>query len=227
MAQLDSAIAHFGHGAPLWVALMLAFALGLRHATDPDHLAAVTTLVASDNKDGPRAAGRLGLAWGLGHALALFALGAPAIVLRPYLPAAAQHGAEVFVGAVIVFLAIRLLRRWRQGRYRARHSHRPVARSRPVAFTIGLLHGFGGSAGASVLVLANFTSRPAAVGALALLAIATAFSMTVLSTGFGLALVRFPAPTSLNGVVPLLGVLSLAFGAWYGFTALGLIPLSL
>lgn len=227
MTQLDSELARLGHGAPLWVALVLAFVLGLRHATDPDHLAAVTTLVASDHKDGTRAAGCLGLAWGLGHALVLFILGAPAILVRPYLPAAARHGAEVLVGAVIVFLALRLLRRWHQGRYCPGHSHRPVTRTRAGAFTIGLLHGFGGSAGASVLVLASITSRPAAVGALALLAIATAISMTALSTGFGLALVRFPARPSLDAVVPLFGVSSLAFGAWYGFTALGLIPLSL
>jgi len=82
LAHLDTAIAHLGHGAPFWVALILAFTLGLRHASDPDHLAVVTTLVASDNIDGPRAAGRLGFAWGLGHALTLFLLGAPAILLR-------------------------------------------------------------------------------------------------------------------------------------------------
>ena len=225
MTQLDSSIAHLAHGAPLWVALILAFALGLRHASDPDHLAAVTTLVASDNKDGPRAAGRLGFAWGLGHALTLFLLGAPAILLRSYLPATAQHAAEALVGAVIVVLAIRLLKRWHQGRFRTRHSHSLVTRSRTGAFSIDLLHGFGGSAGASVLVLSSVASRPAAVGALALLAIAAALSMTALSTGFGLALVRFPTRPSFSAAVPILGASSLAFGAWYGLTALGLIPL--
>ena len=50
-------------GAPLLVALLIAFALGLRHASDPDHLVAVTSLVASDNGD-VRGATRLGAWWG-------------------------------------------------------------------------------------------------------------------------------------------------------------------
>ena len=42
--------------------------LGLRHATDPDHLAAVTSLVAGGRERATRAAAKLGLCWGLGHA---------------------------------------------------------------------------------------------------------------------------------------------------------------
>ena len=54
-----------GHG-PL-VVLVLAFALGLRHAADPDHLVAVSTLVRHTRARAGRAAARLGAAWGLGH----------------------------------------------------------------------------------------------------------------------------------------------------------------
>ncbi|MFN8205772.1 MAG: hypothetical protein U0S48_24720, partial [Solirubrobacteraceae bacterium] len=68
METLDDAIAHLGAGGGLWLALLVAVLLGLRHATDPDHLTAVSTLVMSDPRDGSRRAGRLGLAWGLGHA---------------------------------------------------------------------------------------------------------------------------------------------------------------
>lgn len=225
MSQLDDYLARLAHGAPLWITFALALLLGLRHATDPDHLAAVTTLVASDRRNGSRAACRLGLAWGGGHALMLFALGAPAIIARPYLPQAAQHTAEAAVGAVIVTLATRLLLRWRRGHFRERHPHR--TRGPMGAFAIGLLHGFGGSAGAAVLLLATIASRPVAVAALAVLAAATAVSMTALSTGFGLALVRGPSRLTLNAAVPLLAGSSLAFGAWYGLTALSYLPSSL
>jgi hypothetical protein len=57
--------------------------LGLRHATHPDHLAAVTTLVAGGREE--RAAwraGELGLAWGLGHAATLFAFGVPILLFE-------------------------------------------------------------------------------------------------------------------------------------------------
>ena len=232
MSQLDHSIAGLAHGAPLWLVLVLALLLGLRHSTDPDHLTAVTTLVAADGHDGPRAASRLGLAWGLGHGLMLFGLGAPALLLRSYLPDAAQRGAETLVGGVVMLLALRLLKRWREGRFRRRAADpHGNAQNRQVrtplgAFAIGLLHGFGGSAGAAVLVLATVESRLIAVGALALLAIATALSMTALSTGFGLALVRFPASFAFNGAVAVLGVSSLTFGAWYALAALRLIPWS-
>jgi hypothetical protein len=232
VSQLDHSIAGLAHGAPLWLVLALAFLLGLRHATDPDHLTAVTTLVAADRRDGPRDASRLGLAWGLGHGLMLFGLGAPTLLLRSYLPDAAQRVAETLVGVVVMLLAARLLKRWREGRFRLRaddpHGNAQGRRIRtPLgAFAIGLLHGFGGSAGAAVLVLATVESPLIAVGALALLAIATALSMTALSTGFGLALVRFPASFAFSGAVAVLGVSSLTFGAWYALAALRLIPWS-
>jgi ABC-type nickel/cobalt efflux system permease component RcnA len=97
--------------------------LGLRHASDPDHLAAVSTMIASEPEDGTRRAGRLGLAWGLGHATTLALFGLPIVLFNAYLPDAAQRGAEALVGVVIMFLAGRLLVRWRRGHFHA-HPHR-------------------------------------------------------------------------------------------------------
>ena len=67
--------------------------LGLRHATDPDHLAAVTTLIASGRDRTKPLAARLGLLWGLGHATSLFAFGLPIVLFKAYLPEAVQQGA--------------------------------------------------------------------------------------------------------------------------------------
>ena len=75
MFGLDDQIAGLGAGEAFLVVAVIAILLGLRHATDPDHLTAVSTLVAGDRAD-TRGAGRLGLAWGLGHATTLFAFGA-------------------------------------------------------------------------------------------------------------------------------------------------------
>ena len=120
---LDDWIAELGQGEGLAVVVFVALLLGLRHASDPDHLAAVSTLIASDPEDGTRRAGRLGLAWGAGHAVTLAAFGLPIVLLQAYLPDTAQRAAEALVGLMIMFLAIRLLLRWRRGRFHV-HSHR-------------------------------------------------------------------------------------------------------
>ena len=123
MLGLDDRIAELAGGGGLAVVLAVALLLGLRHASDPDHLAAVSTLIASDPQDGTRRAGRLGLAWGGGHAFALAAFGLPIVLLGAYLPDTAQRAAEALVGLMIMFLAVRLLLRWRSGRFHV-HAHR-------------------------------------------------------------------------------------------------------
>ena len=91
-------------GAPLLVALAIAFVLGLRHASDPDHLVAVTSLVAADGGDARRAA-RLGAWWGVGHAICLVLVGLPMIAFKSELPGWLELAAERAVGVVIVLLA--------------------------------------------------------------------------------------------------------------------------
>ena len=81
MSGLDERIAHLGAGGSILLALAIALLLGLRHATDPDHLTAVSTLALSDDRRGARRAGLLGLAWGLGHATTLALLGLPLVLL--------------------------------------------------------------------------------------------------------------------------------------------------
>src|SRR5205814_5537648 len=111
-----------GHGA--LVVILLAFALGLRHASDPDHLVAVSTLVADARGRAARAAARLGAAWGLGHATTLLAFGLPVLLVRGYLPHVVEQSAEALIGAIIVVLAVRLLIRWRRGAYHVHlHAH--------------------------------------------------------------------------------------------------------
>src|SRR5437764_14429357 len=188
MFGLDTWIAHFSDGATLALVVVVAVVLGLRHATDPDHLAAVTTLVATGRDRAARTAGRLGLAWGAGHATSLFAFGLPIVLFKAYLPASVQRGAETTVGLLIVALAAWLLVRWRRGFFRTHeHGHGRARRARtPLqAFAIGLVHGMGGSAGVGVLLLAAIHDRLVAAAALAVFAACTALSMALLSTGGG------------------------------------------
>jgi hypothetical protein len=219
---LDSQLAHLSDGTTLLLVLAISALLGLRHASDPDHLAAVTTLVAADDNGRVRRAGRLGLTWGLGHSTSLFVFGVPIVLYRAYLPEAVQRAAETAVGLMIVGLAIWLLVRWRRGVFRS-HAH---ARTRgPVqAYAIGLVHGAGGSAGVGVLLLASIHGRALALGSLALFAVCTAVSMAVLSTGFGLTLGTQVARRFFNTLAPGLGLASAAFGVWYALGAQGVVP---
>ena len=246
MFGLDHWIAHFSDGATLLIVVGVAILLGLRHATDPDHLAAVTTLVASRKERSRRLAGALGFSWGLGHASSLFAFGMPIVLFKAYLPEDVQRGAETVIGAVIISLAVWLLVRWRRGllhlhlhehdsgrhahvhthRSGGDHPHQPSARLRsPLqAYGIGLVHGMGGSAGVGVLLLASIHDRMVAVAALALFAFFTAVSMALLSTGLGMTLTSAPLQRSFHRIAPALGLCSLVFGIWYSLGALDVAP---
>jgi len=128
---------------------------------------------------------------------------------------------------VIVYLALRLLVRWRHGEFRF-HAHPQThgARTRRGAFAIGLVHGMGGSSSVGVLILASARSTGLAVISLVVFAAFTVVSMTVVSRGFGLLLAsrRARARASLGAVAPALGGVSLAFGAWYATASWSLAP---
>lgn len=224
MFGLDERIASFSNGTTLLIVLGVSILLGLRHASDPDHLAAVTTLIASKRENAARRAARLGFTWGLGHASSLFAFGLPVVLYRAYLPAAVQRAAETTVGAMIVALALLLIVRWRRGTFDHAHVHRRSrTRSAWQAYAIGVVHGMGGTAGVGILLLASIPDHGLAVAALALFACCTALSMTALSTGFGLALGRDVVLRSFGRLAPLLGAVSFAFGIWYALGAQGLV----
>lgn len=109
--------------ASLGLILLVSLVLGLRHASDPDHLAAVTTLVASEeDRDQIRQAGFMGFAWGLGHGTTLIIIGLPLLFFSRFLPEPIVQVAETIIGVIIVVLAVRLLMRWRSGLFHA-HGH--------------------------------------------------------------------------------------------------------
>jgi ABC-type nickel/cobalt efflux system permease component RcnA len=250
MPGLDHWIAGLAGGSVV-LGLVVAMLLGVRHATDPDHLTAVSALILSDDNRGGRRAGALGLCWGLGHGSALFAFGLPVVVFDEILPEAVQRLAECAVGIVIVALAIRLLVRWQRGYFHSHaHSHGSVHHTHPhvhehrrheghptlhphrhveglgrspvAAFVIGLVHGAGGSGAVGILMVAAVADRVHAVLGLLLFAAATALSMAVVSAAVGYALVRGAVAPRLERLVPFFGGVSLVFGLWYAAVALGL-----
>ena len=217
MFGLDDHLAALSSGGSILVVLLVATLLGLRHATDPDHIAAITTLVATGGERAKRRAAELGAWWGLGHALTLVLFGVPILLFEAFLPEAVERGAETAVAAMIVYLAVRLLVRHRHG-----HDHRHRVRRPLTAFGVGLVHGMGGSAGVGVLLLAAIPSKPLAVASLVVLAFFTGVSMTIVTTGFGATLAA--RRNGMAAAVPAIGLASLAFGLWYAAAVWSLAP---
>ena len=230
MFGLDDWIAGMSEGAAIGVVLFVAVLLGLRHATDPDHIAAMTTLIASGREKVTRSAAGLGAWWGVGHGITLVVFGIPILLAERYLPERVQQSAETAVAVLIVFLAVRLLVRWRHGYFDLHahphpdRDHRHQVRTPAGALGVGLVHGMGGSAGVGVLLLAAIPSETVAVVSLLLLALFTAISMTIVTVGFGFTLTARPVAAVSNTVIPALGALSLAFGVWYAAAAWSLAP---
>ena len=218
--------------------IAVAILLGLRHATDPDHLAAVTTLLASTDRRA-RDAARLGLAWGAGHALTLFALGVPIVLYRAYLPETVQRAAETAIGFLIAALAVWLLVRWRRGAFHA-HAHGPTETVRTRACTRGRPSPMrtpasgrrsapspSGSCTGSAAAQASASCSSARSTGRGSRSVRSGFSprsqrslLTLLTTGFGPTL----AGRSISRFAPGLGVASLVFGLWYALGAQNLLP---
>ncbi|HXV52438.1 MAG TPA: hypothetical protein VD765_04355 [Solirubrobacterales bacterium] len=233
--DIDTWLTGLFDGAPLLVALAIAFLLGLRHASDPDHLVAVTSLVAAEDGD-TRAAARLGAWWGLGHAAMLVVIGIPLIAFKSELPVWLESGAEKAIGLVIVVLALRVIWKWFRGDFRAgrhahpepegahshlrpaqprEHGHRPVRTPRQ-AFSIGVLHGIAGTGAIVLLLLAALPTKLEAALALGVFAPMSIASMALCTTAFAWVLTRrIVEPVYRSALIPAIGLFGVTFGVWY------------
>lgn len=153
--------------------LGLGFILGLRHALDADHLAAVSTVLAE--RPSWRASGLVGLSWGIGHTLVLLFMGAIVLILRVPIPEPLAIAAEGLVGLMLVLLGgllgVKLIReRWHlhphdhDGKrhvhlhshsYSYDHAHAHWWRDSVRPLCIGMAHGLAGSAALLLLVVAS------------------------------------------------------------------------
>jgi ABC-type nickel/cobalt efflux system permease component RcnA len=156
--------------------LALGFVSGMRHALDPDHVVAVSTIVA-EHKDIWRSS-RLGAFWGFGHMVTLAAVGLLVLTFKLTIPDRLALGFELAVGVMLVILGLQVLVRFARDRFHIHahehggerhihlHSHRhgpdhqhahgwrPEWRS----LVIGMVHGMAGSAALTVLVLSSLRS---------------------------------------------------------------------
>lgn len=156
--------------------LLLGVGLGLRHATDADHVVVVSALL--QREPGMNGAVRVAALWGLGHSTAFLGLGLAVVLLGISIPPAFERGADVAVGLMLIAFGAWHLRS-RAGHDERRHEAPRSAALRPML--IGLVHGLAGSAGIALLVATTIGSTRLAVAYLLLFGLGTMVGMVALT----------------------------------------------
>jgi high-affinity nickel permease len=211
-------------------AISLGLVVGARHAFEPDHLAAVSTLVSGARSS--RSAVSLGLLWGVGHTIALLAVGIALVALGGVLPARVGVAFELGVAAMLVLLGARsiLLGIRNAGELGAhRHGHVEHAHggandhlhvgTRAIAWrplTIGLVHGLAGSGALTALAFAELPSTGAHILYMLMFGTGSIAGMAVATGVTGIALSRLAhGPRTRRTFAITTGALSCVVGvAW-------------
>ena len=193
--------------------LALGFLLGMRHATDADHVAAVATLATRS----PSLAHTVvqGVAWGTGHTLTLMLFGGAVLVLGAVVPAQAAHALELAVGIMLVVLGADALYRLRRKRIHfhahrhadgvahfhahshrgeggrhdaARHEHQHPPGFPGRALIVGMVHGMAGSAALILLSLEALRSPAWGLAYIAIFGLGSILGMAALSVAIAVPL---------------------------------------
>ena len=217
--------------------LGLGFLLGMQHALEADHIAAVSTIAARRSSVADIV--KHGLTWGLGHTITLFVFAGAALLIGHAIPERLSQPLETAVGVMLVGLGLHLLwRLWRDGVHFHRHLHHdgiehfhvhshaadsvPHARSshdhshgfRWRTLLVGLMHGMAGSAALLVLTVAQASSPTHGLLYVLLFGIGSMLGMGALSVVIAVPLVISAhwltwANRALQGMV---GLITIAIG---------------
>ncbi len=208
--------------------------LGMRHALEPDHLTAVSTLVTNE-KSSARAA-MLGAFWGLGHTLALAGVGVTLVLLRAKMPARMADLFEMFVAVMLVGLGIRAIvlavKRGPAGPTHTHHHggvvHRHAGATPHVhvggwtlarrPLLVGVVHGLAGSGALTALVLTTLSSTAARITYLALFGLGSTAGMAALSGLLGWPIAKLGANrTTMRAILLAVGCFSIGLGIVWGY----------
>jgi hypothetical protein len=163
---------------------------GLRHALEPDHLAALAALITQ--RPGVRPAVGAGVAWGLGHTLALLAVASALALLRARLSPVVVTAFEVGVGLMLILLGVQALQRTFTSRPpppQHRHESADWATARR-SLLVGIAHGLAGSGAVTALIAAQFPSVAGRIGYVAVFGVGSMIGMATLSGLAGVPLAR-------------------------------------
>jgi hypothetical protein len=222
--------------ATLW-AVALGLLVGARHAFEPDHLAAVGTLVADAR--GPMRAAWLGAAWGLGHTMALGVVACLLALLGSALPANIERVLELGVAVMLLVLGARgivqAVRDHRRGpafthaHGTAAHAHGGADQHVHVAgrtlavrpFVIGVVHGLAGSGALTALATATFTDVRSRLAYVLLFGAGSVLGMAAISGLAGWPLAQLTrAPRTHRAFSVLVALSAIATGAVWGWNVI-------
>lgn len=185
--------------------LLLGAILGARHATDADHVVAVTTIVTRQRR--LRDAARIGALWGIGHTLTLMLFGGAIIALGLVVPPRLGLALEFVVALMLIGLGAYNL---------GRRADAPVTPSVTRPVLVGVVHGLAGSAAVALLVLAAIPDPRWAAAYLLLFGAGTVVGMMLITLSIATPMAwsarRFARID--QGLQVTAGVLSIAFGAF-------------
>ena len=187
--------------------LLLGIVLGFRHAFEPDHLAAVSTLASRQGS--LWSAARLGLAWGIGHTVTVGAIVLLVVALGVRVPAALWPAAELVVAGLLILLGATVVWRYARGRWHMHlhahdanphfhlhsharetgHSHLHAGADARRSLGFGVAHGLAGSGAIAVLLVAAAPSAGLRLTYFAAFGLGTILGMLTVSVTLG-ALVR-------------------------------------
>jgi hypothetical protein len=212
--------------------------LGMRHALEPDHLAAVSTLVTGERSRFKAAL--LGACWGLGHTFTLLVVGVVLVILRADMPARLADAFEFCVALMLIGLGLRAIYlAARQGPAGPAHVHHHghVVHVHPGApahvhigtwtlarrpLLVGAVHGLAGSGALTALVLATLPSTAARLTYMAVFGLGSTLGMAMLSGLLGWPLARLGSHRGVLRAVSLaVGCVSTVLGLAWGYPLLG------
>jgi len=182
--------------------------LGMRHATDPDHVVAVTAIVSSE-RSVVRAA-RIGALWGLGHSLTILLVGGAIIVFKVAFSVRLGLSMELTVAIMLIVLGLLNL-------LNVNAHPKPVSPARPLL--IGVVHGLAGSAGAALLLVPLIDDPRFAALYLLVFGLGTIAGMSLVTLAIAApALVAGPPTARVQRSIRLAsGAISVVFGVYLGY----------
>jgi sulfite exporter TauE/SafE len=197
--------------------MVLGLLVGLRHAFEPDHLTAVSTLVGETHR--PRHGALLGVAWGIGHTISLVTVGVVLTLVGATLPERAETAFELVVALMLLLLGARSIAVAARGR--ADHVH-PHVRGRRWwrPLVIGLVHGLAGSGALTALVFAQLPDTGARILYMVLFGVGSIAGMALASGVAGATLQLVRSQQTRRGIGLATGVLSIVVGMWWGIPLL-------
>jgi len=218
-------------------AWFLGLVLGMRHALEPDHLAAISTLVTEE--DDPRSGLWLGAFWGVGHTLALLGVGLLLALFRTTLSDRLSTAFELLVSAMLLLLGVRALMRARAEMTVGAlppHEHRERVHAHPAGvahvhlgrravavrpLVVGLVHGLAGSGALTALVLAGFDAHLERLAYIVVFGGGSVLGMGLLSGIAGWPLARLARTSRARGwTSAATGLLSVGTGVAWGWPLL-------